>query len=147
MQKSSKIKGINRIIDANINRAKEGLRVCEEITRFIFDNRLLTSEFKKIRHKIDAILKKLSPPQSLLKERESLRDVGKDVYIHELRRKNLQDIFFANIQRIKESLRVLEEFSKLRNIKVAIEFKKIRYRIYEVEKKVIKKFSSLCSHR
>lgn len=147
MLKDFKLKGINRIIDANINRAKEGLRVCEEITRFIFDNRTLTGEFKKIRHKLDVILKKLPPLLSLLKERESLRDVGKDIYIHELKRKNYQDIFFANIQRIKESLRVLEEFSKLRNIKVAVEFKKIRYRIYEVEKKVIKKISSLCSRR
>lgn len=143
----SKTKNINRIIDANINRTKEGLRVCEEITRFILNSSNLTLKFKKIRHKIDVIFKRLPSKITLLEERRSLKDVGKDIYINELKRKNYQDIFFANIQRVKESLRVLEEFSKLINKNIAIEFKKIRYGIYEIEKKVIKRISSLCHHR
>lgn len=147
MPKLSKIKSINRIIDANINRVKEGLRVCEEIARFILNSRTLTYEFKKIRHKIDIILKHLPSLTTLLKERDSLKDVGKNIYTNELERSNYRDILFANIQRIKESLRVLEEFAKLKNIKIAIGFKKIRYSIYEIEKKVVKKISSLYYYR
>jgi thiamine-phosphate pyrophosphorylase len=143
LQRTSLIKTVNRIIDANINRAKEGLRVCEEIVRFILESRDLTSRLKKIRHKIDALFKVLPSHIILLKERHSLTDVGRDIYIKELQRKNYQDIFFANIQRVKESVRVLEEFSKLINIKVAVELKKIRYAIYEIEKKVAEKLSSL----
>lgn len=148
MQRHFKTKGINRIIDANINRAKEGLRVCEEITRFILNNRKLTSDFKTIRHRIDGIIKYLpvSLPD-LLKTRRSREDVGRNIYLGELKRKNLSDIFFANIQRVKESIRVLEEFSKLINIKFAIKFKRVRYNIYEIEKKTVGKILSLCNRR
>ena len=134
----------NRIIDANINRAKEGLRVCEEIARFILNSRKLTSEFKKIRHGIDSLVKHLPHSLSdLLKSRKSGKDVGRNIYINELKRCDFQDIFFANIQRVKESIRVLEEFSKLIEKNFAIKFKKLRYNIYEIEKKVAKRISSL----
>ncbi len=136
-------KNIYRIIDANINRAKEGLRVCEEITRFLIDSRFLTLEFKKSRHRIDLIIDSLSLKACLFKERKSLKDVGRNIYVNELERKDFKDIFFANIQRVKESVRVLEEFSKLICKDSAIEFKKLRYRIYEIEKKAAKRILSL----
>lgn len=138
---------INRIIDANINRAKEGLRVCEEITRFILNSKRLTFELKEIRHRIDKINKYLPSKAVLLKEREVSSDVGRNIHTNELERKNLADIFFANVQRVKESMRVLEEFTKLKNTKAAMEFKKSRYKIYEIEKKTITKISSLRNHR
>ena len=138
MPNASKTKVIYRVIDANINRLKEGLRVCEEITRFILDNYNLTSEFKKIRHKAEVILKFLPRNTELFKERESLGDVGRKIYINELKRRNYQDIFFANMQRAKESIRVLEEFSKLINKDIAVKFKRLRYNIYELEKKSLK---------
>ena len=143
----SKSKIINRIIDANINRAKEGLRVCEEITRFILNSATLTAELKKLRHRIDTILKELPDRTILLKQRCSLSDVGKNIYVNELKRRDYQEIFFANIQRVKESIRVLEEFTKLKNSRLAIKFKEIRYRSYEIEKKVAKKLPFLLYHR
>jgi len=79
----------------------------------------------------------------LLKERKSLSDIGKDIYIHELKRKDYRDIFYANMQRVKESLRVLEEFSKLLNSNCAKRFKKIRYNIYEIEKITERRIISL----
>jgi len=138
---------INRIIDANINRAKEGLRVCEEIARFILNSRELTSRLKDIRHRIDLIFKQLPKKILLLEQRKSSSDVGRCLYKNELKRKNCLDIFFANIQRAKESVRVLEEFSKLININTAIELKKIRYDIYETEKRFAKKALSLSDCR
>lgn len=148
MPSLSKTKGIYRVIDANINRTKEGLRVCEEITRFVIDDRNLTSQFKKIRHQVDSVVKNLRNNPRLLDERESLKDVGRTIKNrNELKRVDFRDIFFANIQRVKESIRVLEEFSKLDNVNIALKFKDIRYDIYALEKKVIKKLSSLCHHR
>lgn len=147
MRKHSNLRGINRIIDANINRAKEGLRVCEEVVRFILNSQALTLEFKKTRHAIDAIISGLNASGSLLKERESLKDVGKELYLNELERKNYQDIFSANIQRAKESVRVLEEFSKLKNPGTAVKLKRIRYGIYEIEKKAFERIASLRGHR
>ena len=72
----------------------------------------------------------------LLEGRDSATDTGKSIYVNELNRKDVRDIFFANIQRVKESLRVLEEFSKLFSIKTAVSFKEIRYQVYELEKKI-----------
>lgn len=120
----------------------------EEVARFILNSRSLTSELKRIRHEIDLVIK-ASPFLStdLLKERQSLKDVGRTIHIGELRRRDFGDILFANMQRVKESLRVLEEFSKLADKNSALRFKKIRYRIYELEKKVIKRRPALCNHR
>lgn len=147
MLRHSKIKSINRIIDANINRTKEGLRVLEEIARFILESPSLTSNFKRIRHKINTAIGHLPRHLLLLQARESRTDVGKNIYINELKRKNYRDIFFANVQRVKESVRVLEEFSKLMDRRAAVEFKKIRYDIYEVEKKAAGKIAALCNRR
>ncbi|MBU1125338.1 MAG: thiamine-phosphate pyrophosphorylase [Candidatus Omnitrophica bacterium] len=137
-----------RIIDANINRAKEGLRVCEEILRFMLNNKQLTRTIKDIRHKIDAAVKKLHlSAGELLKERAIDKDVGRSVTGKELHRRHIIDIFTANIQRTKESLRVLEEFSKLQNVRAAREFKQIRYQTYALEKKAIERITALFDTR
>lgn len=143
MPKQSRKITVNRIIDANINRVKEGLRVCEEVTRFILNNRALTLELKKIRHAIDSVTGNLVPKPLLLKERLAGEDIGRLLRGNELKRDNLKDVFFANIQRVKESTRVLEEFSKLINVSSALKFKRIRYRIYEIEKRAAGKISSI----
>ena len=43
---------IKRIIDANVNRAVEGLRILEEIARFILEDKETTNELKNLRFKI-----------------------------------------------------------------------------------------------
>lgn len=139
-------KKIFRIIDANLNRLTEGVRVCEEIMRFILEEKYLTGEFKRLRHKISSLVSSLPiSKERLIDVRDILKDVGKISIKPELKRKNWKDIFFANIQRIKESVRVLEEFSKLLDKRIALDFKKIRYEIYKIEKKAVRKISSLCN--
>ena len=133
---------VSRILDANLNRAKEGLRVCEEVTRFILDERFLSASLKGIRHKIDKVASGLIT-HKLLRSRSSISDVGRKIYKNELKRKNIADIFFANIQRVKESIRVLEEFSKLEKKNLAVGFKNIRYEIYEIEKKAARKILAI----
>lgn len=135
------------MIDANINRGKEGLRVCEEITRFLLEDRKLTRELKNARHEVDSLIKTLVHKKNLLECRYSLRDIGLNILGKELKRNNVEDIFLANIQRAKESVRVLEEFSKLINKQAALGFKKLRYRIYEIEKKAIKEVAALSNIR
>ena len=130
---------IFRIIDANFNRAKEGLRVCEDTARFILNDRTKTERFKTIRHRLSAVVGAL-PVKNLIQSRDIESDVGKKTSLSELKRTKVADIFYANLQRTKESLRVLEEFSKLWDSRTAIELKKIRYQIYALEKKIIHKF-------
>jgi len=143
----TKDKSISRIIDANANRLKEGLRVCEEVARFILENRCLSRELKTIRHRIDAIIKKKFSKFELLETRDSCNDIGRIIFGKELKRNSLADIFFANLQRCKESLRVLEEFSKLKDKTCARSFKNLRYAIYEVEKKSAKTIANLSNFR
>lgn len=146
--KDYKLELIYRIIDANINRAKEGLRVSEEIARFVLNSRSLTAGLKKVRHEIDQALKIIPAGAKLYGLRNSLTDVGFGIKLKkEFRRCGYKDIFFANIARVKESVRVLEEFSKLKSIKTAALFKKIRYEVYDLEKKFAHKFLALRYHK
>ena len=136
-----------RIIDANQNRAKEGLRVCEEVVRFILNDVRLTEEFKKARHNVSRTISSLPVVRKeLLKERDSEKDVGKDIS-EKSKRKNYEDIFNANIQRVKEALRVLEEFSGLLSKDASQKFKALRFKVYTLEKKTIERFSTLCHNR
>lgn len=149
MQSLKKLSGISqknsigRIIDANLNRAKEGLRVCEEVARFVLDHRKFAAEFKAFRHRINTLGNKIYSPALLLDQRQALGDVGRLNSCGELKRANYKDVFFANLQRVKESLRVLEEFSKLSDPAIALGFKQLRYKVYEIEKKAFKKISAL----
>lgn len=137
-----KRQGIYRIIDANLNRSREGLRVCEEICRFVFEDRTLTDELKRMRHRItDCILSYPVQLKSIVSARESERDVGKAYHPLERKRRNWKEISSANIERVKESLRVLEEFSKLIDKKIADRFKKLRFKAYDIEKRLLTKFN------
>lgn len=134
------LKGIYRIIDANINRTKEGLRVCEEICRFILNNPHLTALTKKIRHRLQSALKNLTFNKTqLFHGRDSETDAGKYITAKEGQRENHLDVFFANINRVKESLRVLEEFLKISDLKSSKKIKALRYDIYGLEKKIAQK--------
>ena len=133
-----------RIIDANLNRSREGLRVCEDITRFILNDTKSARKLKRIRQGIFSAVKNSKISYSeLLKERDSAGDVGKFTTKREQQRRNWQSVFSANIERAKESARVLEELTKIINKKLAERFKKIRFTIYEIEKEIIIKHKSL----
>jgi thiamine-phosphate pyrophosphorylase len=130
-------KEILRIIDANLNRSREGLRVCEEITRFILEDSRLSSQFKNLRQEISRNIKKLPViSEKLLESRDSQADVGRDI-LNKVSRRNYKDVFLANIQRVKEALRVLEEFSKIFSQSLSKIFARMRFQVYELEKKVI----------
>ncbi|MBL7156831.1 MAG: thiamine-phosphate pyrophosphorylase [Candidatus Omnitrophica bacterium] len=133
-----------RLVDANLNRSREGLRVCEDIARFILNDKKLTRSFKILRHRIGALTKRLNKENAiLLKSRNVKKDIGRKTGFREGKRKNIPDIFCANAERAKESLRVLEEIAKLLNKRTSESFKKIRFRVYELEKKSRIKLESL----
>ncbi|MCQ9208265.1 MAG: hypothetical protein NG712_02685 [Omnitrophica bacterium] len=130
-------KELLRIIDANLNRAREGLRVCEEIVRFVLEDAKLTAEFKALRHQVSRNIKKFPAiAKSLVECRQVQTDVGRKI-VNKSRRKNYKDLFSANIQRVKESLRVLEEFSSIFNRSLNNSFARLRFRVYGLEKKTV----------
>ena len=132
---------IERVIDANCNRTREGLRVLEEIARFILDDKDMFNNLKTIRHEFTASENNIRENISSL-SRNILSDVGKE-YLEQLesKRENIVDILKANCKRVEESLRVLEEFLKLTNLHEVEKIKQIRFRVYNIENELIERLS------
>lgn len=132
---------VARIIDANANRAREGLRVIEEVARMLWDDAELTENIKGKRHKITELVRTLPiSSQELLAARESSRDVGQPTRIKsEQKRENIDNLLTSNFKRAEEALRVLEEFTKLADEKCAEGFKQLRFQLYSLEKEMITK--------
>jgi len=132
-------KGVYRIIDANLNRVMEGIRVCEDIIRFASGNEDLTSNLKSLRHEVFGAIKDLRKEhiKELVSSRD-LNDVGIRSNESEKNKDNLVDLFLANTQRGKESLRVLEEVLKLFDKDLSQKFKNYRFKLYGIEKKAVK---------
>ncbi len=125
-----------RIIDANINRVCEGIRVIEDILRFFYDNEIFFKKLKTIRHEI----RKNTEYLNIEVSRKPQHDVGKKSFLQEeITRKNFDDIFKANIKRVEEGLRVLEEIFKIENKDFSEFFKSKRFEIYNIEKKIYSK--------
>jgi thiamine-phosphate pyrophosphorylase len=131
-----------RIFDANFNRCSEGLRVLEEVTRFILNDDELTKRLKKIRHRLSDIYSDIEP--RLLTSRDSDSDVGIESSVsNEFKRDDLTAIVAANSRRVQESLRVLEEFAKLpASASIDAEaIKQSRFEIYSIERELVSAIS------
>ena len=121
-----------RVIDANLNRLKEGIRVVEYLQRYLHNNKELSHKLKSLRH-----LAIFDDIDALLKHRDSINDVLRPSTQSEMDRASLKSIVIANFKRAQESARVLEELFKLHDAKDSEKFKHIRYELYDLEKKVV----------
>ena len=129
--KNNQQNSLLRVIDANINRYKEGIRVVEDIYRYIYNNKEIAYKLKSLRHiNIPIDIKEL------LSSRDSINDVLKTSTESEQNRENLENIILANIKRSQESARVLEELFKLIDIQTSEKFKNNRYSLYNIEKTI-----------
>ncbi|WP_421715522.1 thiamine-phosphate pyrophosphorylase [Arcobacter arenosus] len=117
-----------RLIDANLNRLREGIRVVEDIFRYIYNDKNTALKLKNLRHKA-----RTSNYTELLKTRDVQNDVLRASIKSEQNRDNLNSILIANFKRAQESARVLEEFCKLISIEDSENFKYIRYELYILE--------------
>jgi len=121
-----------RVIDANLNRLKEGIRVVEDIMRYRDNNKELSSQLKNLRHKA-----KIQETKELLLHRDSINDVLRPTTQSELNRTDIEGIILANFKRAEESSRVLEELFKLHDAVYSENFKYIRYELYNLEKEIV----------
>lgn len=139
---------IYRIIDANINRASEGIRVLEDIARFYLNDKDLSKRLKKIRHGIRKEVMDLLP--LLLNGRNSMQDIGLDVS-KELEMDNkasIKELVTANFKRLQEALRTIEESLKvIDKYKLSKVYENFRFGTYHIEKDLFKKiFASKKRH-
>ena len=124
-----------RVIDANLNRAREGLRVIEDTARFVEDNDRAFKDIRAVRHGLEKITRGIYP--QLLRHRDSQADSGR--MIKEGKRVGIKSLLSANFRRVEESLRVLEEYGKLISPEASPRFKRLRYKTYTLEKDFIVK--------
>jgi thiamine-phosphate pyrophosphorylase len=130
-----------RIIDANINRLGEGLRVLEEFARMTLNDTVMTQKLKDMRHKTIKIDAELY--QKLLGSRDAVGDIGRSMDVEgERNSRDTQGIIAANAKRAQESLRVLEEMAKIPALKLNSEqYREARFELYNIEKELIARVS------
>ena len=117
-----------RLIDANLNRLREGIRVVEDIFRYVYNDKQTAIKLKELRH-----LSRLENYIELLETRDVKNDVLRESIKSEQNREDLNSILIANFKRAQESSRVLEELTKLSSIEDSENFKYIRYELYNLE--------------
>ncbi|MCL1886233.1 MAG: thiamine phosphate synthase [Dehalococcoidia bacterium] len=126
---------IGRIIDANLDRAGEGLRVLEEVARFVLDNPALSARFKEMRHQLS--LRDVQTKLAFLSARNASGDVGEAIKSSfQSSPRNLLQIATANARRAEEALRVLEEFAPSANLDSQV-YAVARYQLYTLEKDIL----------
>ena len=123
-----------RIVDANLNRARESLRVLDDYARFLLNDAFLTGQFKRLRHRL-AEASAILPAHLLLGSRDTRRDVGTSLSAAgEYTRTSTAKVAETNLKRLQESLRSLEEFGKVLSAPFAAAVEAIRYEAYTLEK-------------
>ncbi|MEZ6041398.1 MAG: thiamine phosphate synthase [Planctomycetaceae bacterium] len=123
-----------RLIDANLNRCREGFRVLEDHCRFVGNDATVSRLLKSLRHELVAAEQELHPREQLLRFRNTDEDVGTSITVNgEASRSTVNDVVIANCRRVQESLRSLEEFGKLVSPNFAACVKQIRYQMYTAE--------------
>ncbi|KLU05793.1 Thiamin-phosphate pyrophosphorylase [Rhodopirellula islandica] len=119
-----------RILDANANRAGEGLRTLEESARFILDDLCLTDCLKTHRHDLAVAMGRWNRLQ-LIDSRDTPGDVGTQVTTaSEQSRADLSAVIAAATTRTQQALRCLEEYGKTSDPAFAARIESIRYQCY-----------------
>jgi thiamine-phosphate pyrophosphorylase len=126
-----------RILDANLNRAREALRVIEDHSRFVCDDADAAERVKHARHGLRRIVEMIGAKE-LLAARDIVNDVGREVKTaHELQRASTEDVVRAAFARLTEAARVLGEYGKLIAPEAAEAAEMLRYQAYELEQCVV----------
>jgi len=124
---------ICRILDANLDRAREGLRIVEEWCRFGLNSASMAAECKQMRQELASW-----HSQELRASRDTPGDPGTELtHPREEQRSSIQDLLQANLCRVEEALRVLEEYGKLYDPNMGTAFKQMRYQVYILESNLL----------
>jgi len=120
---------IAQIIDANLDRAREGLRVLEDWARYGLDRVDIVKKIKDFRQILG------SYHLDYYKNARNYTDDNCNGLNHpeQFKRIYIENIISSNSSRVQEALRVLEEFSRNNNHELSKAASLIRYEIYSLE--------------
>jgi thiamine-phosphate pyrophosphorylase len=139
------------MIDANLNRSSEGLRVLEDVARFVLNNAELCQRLRTLRH--DLAQETKVSRMGLLSQRDAENDIGhlndispreKKLNMKTASLQGLLDLVTANAKRVQESLRVIEELAKLPDINSKLNsarFERTRFVLYTLERDLMSRIS------
>ena len=129
-----------RTLDANLNRAREALRVMEDVARFELSDWGLAAALKQARHDLRAVVEAAGvDPLTLAAWRDTPGDVGTGMSAKgERDRAGIMGVLGAAGKRAGEALRVVEETVKTLPSSGEADraVKALRYRVYELEKRM-----------
>ncbi|MFM8526403.1 MAG: thiamine phosphate synthase [Cyanobacteriota bacterium] len=130
---AAQARAVDRLLDANLDRAREGLRVLEDWCRFVLERPDLVSRLKDMRQRLGRVHDErfklarhtaTDPAAGLGHPAQGERDGGWAVVA-------------ANAARSQEALRVLEEFGRALPGPLAQEAAAIRYGLYDLETELL----------
>ncbi len=128
---------IYRILDANFNRAREALRVAEDCGRFALNDVAITAMAKHMRSDLQGLLTAI-PLMEMVASRDTPGDIGTDMSSPtELKRADMNDVAIAAMKRLSESLRSIEEYSKVVAPAKTLDVERMRYNAYTLEQRLL----------
>lgn len=128
-----------RLIDANANRAREGLRTAEDYLRFCLGPSRWTSTLKDMRAKVTTSLHAIYAPRALLASRQAVADPLRPTEERPEREaasgasEDGRAVAIRGVKRAQEALRVLEEFTRAAHAESSQAFSRMRYLAYDCE--------------
>ena len=129
----SERRALLRILDANLDRAREGMRILEEWCRFGLNDEATTARFKHLRQ---SVAQWHTPDIRLA--RDTPGDLGTGLtHPQEAHRASLTNVLQANSARVQEALRVLEEYGKLYSADMSAACKQMRYELYTLDSQIL----------
>jgi thiamine-phosphate pyrophosphorylase len=131
-----------RMLDANGNRAAEGLRALEDVARFLLDDARAAEFAKELRHDVRRLI-----PAAAAAARDAVEDVGAATANPDAKRSRLVDLVRANASRAQEALRAAEESARLCAPVSAPGLEAARYRAYQLESALLSRLPAWQLHR
>ncbi len=136
------MRDVYRILDANANRAREALRVIEDLARFGLDDASVAGPAKEMRSRLARTMRRF-PPEALLVSRDTPGDVGTELTSPtEAERADAPAVADAACKRLSEALRTLEEYAKVAakatgaGPETPAAFQALRYDAYTLQQRV-----------
>lgn len=133
-------KSVLRVLDVNLNRLREALRVIEEYFRFFALDEAIAVQLKLLRHSLED-MERDAGVANLLTSRDTNSDPFANVNRpEEMGRATPGDIVSGNFKRAQEASRVIEEYAKVGPAaQMSEKAKTVRFALYDLEKRFAEK--------
>ncbi len=122
-----------RLLDANTNRAREGLRIIEDTARFVLNRPDAAKALRSSRHHLDELVR--DHYKKLLSARDVENDSGRSNSAKPYKG-GVQALLAANFKRCEEALRVLEEYGRVMSPRAVQKAQTLRFDVYRWEKRM-----------